>query len=64
MAPSSARSDFLAEFQRVQFDRPISGFQLTQTKLADMASEFRKGTLPAIHLGRLTDAGNITAGHK
>ncbi len=45
---------------RVQFDRPISGFQLTQKKLADMALEFGKGTLLAIHLGRLKDAGNIT----
>ena len=46
---------------RVQFDRPIAGFQLTQAKLADMALEFGKGTLLALHLGRLKDAGVITS---
>lgn len=46
---------------RIQFDRPIAGFQLTQKKLADMALEFGKGTLLAIHLGRLKDAGTVTS---
>ncbi len=46
---------------RVQFDRPIAGFQLTQAKLADMALELQKGYLLALHLGRLKDAGTITA---
>ena len=46
---------------RVQFDRPIAGFQLTQAKLADMALEFGKGTLLALHLGRLKDAGLVTS---
>jgi glutaryl-CoA dehydrogenase len=46
---------------RIQFDRPISGFQLTQAKLADMAIELYKGLLLALHLGRLKDAGTITA---
>ena len=46
---------------RVQFDRPIAGFQLTQAKLADMALEYGKGTLLALHLGRLKDAGRISA---
>ncbi|MBK6764093.1 MAG: acyl-CoA dehydrogenase family protein [Micrococcales bacterium] len=40
---------------REQFDRPIAGFQLTQRKLADMALELGKGTLLALHLGRLKD---------
>ncbi|MCY7342466.1 MAG: acyl-CoA dehydrogenase family protein [Pseudonocardia sp.] len=44
---------------RVQFDRPIAGFQLTQAKLADMTLELGKGMLLAIHLGRLKDAGTI-----
>jgi glutaryl-CoA dehydrogenase len=44
---------------RVQFDRPIAGFQLTQQKLADMTLELGKGFLLALHLGRLKDAGTI-----
>ncbi|MGD9530335.1 acyl-CoA dehydrogenase family protein [Pseudonocardia sp.] len=44
---------------RVQFDRPIAGFQLTQQKLADMTLELGKGWLLALHLGRLKDAGAI-----
>jgi glutaryl-CoA dehydrogenase len=44
---------------RVQFDRPISGFQLTQAKFADMAVEVYKGLLLALHLGRLKDAGTL-----
>ena len=45
---------------REQFDRPISGFQLTQRKLVDMAVELSKGVLLALRLGRLKDAGRIT----
>jgi len=44
---------------RVQFDRPIAGFQLTQAKLADAAVELAKGLLLAMHLGRLKDAGTL-----
>ncbi|GGM55999.1 glutaryl-CoA dehydrogenase [Micromonospora sonchi] len=44
---------------RVQFDRPIAGFQLTQQKLADMTLELGKGYLLALHLGRLKDEGNL-----
>jgi glutaryl-CoA dehydrogenase len=44
---------------RVQFDRPIAGFQLTQAKLADCALEYHKGLLLALHLGRLKDAGTL-----
>ncbi|HEX6208340.1 MAG TPA: acyl-CoA dehydrogenase family protein [Actinomycetota bacterium] len=40
---------------RVQFDRPIGGFQLTQRKLVDMAVELHKGLLLALHLGRMKD---------
>jgi glutaryl-CoA dehydrogenase len=45
---------------RVQFDRPIGAFQLTQQKLADMLVELSKGTLLALHLGRLKDDGRLT----
>ncbi|MFE0588554.1 acyl-CoA dehydrogenase family protein [Micromonospora echinospora] len=44
---------------RTQFGRPIAGFQLTQAKLADMAVEWQKGYLLALHLGRLADAGSL-----
>lgn len=44
---------------RVQFDRPIAGFQLTQAKLADTALEYYKGLLLALHLGRKKDAGTL-----
>jgi len=46
---------------RVQFARPIGGFQLTQRKLADMAVEVSRGTLLALHLGRLKEAGRLKA---
>jgi glutaryl-CoA dehydrogenase len=42
---------------RVQFGKPIGAFQLTQRKLADMAVELAKGTLLALHIGRLKDQG-------
>ncbi len=41
--------------ERVQFGRPIAGFQLTQAKLADMAVELQLGQLLALHLGRRKD---------
>ncbi|TCK27614.1 acyl-CoA dehydrogenase family protein [Pseudonocardia endophytica] len=40
---------------RIQFDKPISGFQLTQKKLADMAVSLNTAMLLALHLGRLKD---------
>lgn len=44
---------------RMQFDRPIGGFQLTQQKLADMTLEYGKGFLLALHLGRAKDATGL-----
>jgi glutaryl-CoA dehydrogenase len=44
---------------RVQFERPIGGFQLTQEKLVNMMLEINKGTLLALHLGRMKDEGNL-----
>ncbi|HET8559070.1 MAG TPA: acyl-CoA dehydrogenase family protein [Marmoricola sp.] len=43
------------------FDKPLSAFQLTQAKLADMALELGKGMLLALHLGRLKDEGTLRA---
>ena len=42
---------------REQFGRPIGSFQLIQAKLASMAVELAKGTLLALRLGRMKDAG-------
>lgn len=44
---------------RVQFNRPIAGFQLTQQKLVDMAVEIEKAQLLALRLGRLKDARKL-----
>ena len=45
---------------RIQFDKPIGGFQLTQAKLADMTLEYAKAYFLALHLGRRKDAGELT----
>lgn len=42
---------------RIQFDRPIGGFQMVQEKLADMLTEITKAQLVCLQLGRLKDAG-------
>lgn len=44
---------------REVFDRPLSCFQLTQEKLANMTLELGKGMLLAIHLGRIKDAEGV-----
>ncbi len=41
------------------FDRPLSSYQLSQEKLANMALELGKGVLLAIHLGRIKDAEGV-----
>jgi glutaryl-CoA dehydrogenase len=62
-AMGAARSCFDSALEyaksRVQFGRPIGGFQLTQQKLVDMRVELDKGLLLALHLGRLKDAGTL-----
>jgi glutaryl-CoA dehydrogenase len=44
---------------RVQYGRPIAGFQLTQRKLVDMMLELQKAQLLAWRLGALKDAGEL-----
>jgi glutaryl-CoA dehydrogenase len=44
---------------RVQFDRPIGGFQLVQDKLVYMLTEITKGQLLVHRLGKLKDRGQI-----
>lgn len=46
---------------RVQFGRPIVGFQLQQAKLADMITEIVKAQLLVLQLGRLKDQGKHNA---
>jgi glutaryl-CoA dehydrogenase len=48
---------------RVQWGRPIGGFQLTQRKLAGMAVELNKALLLALHLGRMKDEGRLAPQH-
>ncbi|MFP5260308.1 MAG: acyl-CoA dehydrogenase family protein [Blastocatellia bacterium] len=45
--------------ERVQFGRPIGGFQLTQQKLVTMLSEISKAQLLCLHIGRIKDAGTV-----
>ncbi|HEX9615166.1 MAG TPA: acyl-CoA dehydrogenase family protein [Bacteroidota bacterium] len=42
---------------RIQFDKPIAGFQLTQEKLVHMLTEITKAQLLCLQLGRLKDKG-------
>lgn len=46
--------------QRVQFDRPIGGFQLQQKKLAEMITEITKGQLLVWRLAQLRNEGRAT----
>jgi len=46
---------------RRQFGKPIGAFQLTQAKLADMATAWSAAYLMALHIGRTIDAGPSTA---
>jgi glutaryl-CoA dehydrogenase len=47
---------------RIQFNRPIAGFQLTQAKFADAAAAYGKSVLLALHLARLKD-GAVPGAH-
>jgi glutaryl-CoA dehydrogenase len=47
---------------RVQFSRPIAGYQLVQRKLVDMVSEITKAQLLCLRLGRLKEGGRLTPG--
>ena len=45
--------------ERMQFDKPLSAYQITQEKLVNMALEIQKGILVAVQTGRLKDGGNL-----
>jgi glutaryl-CoA dehydrogenase len=46
--------------ERIQFDRPIGGFQLQQKKLAEMITEITKAQLMVWRLGTLMNEGKAT----
>lgn len=47
--------------ERIQFDRPVGGFQLQQKKLAEMITEITKGQLLIWRLGVLKNENRATA---
>ncbi len=49
--------------ERIQFGKPIAGFQLTQRKLVDMLVAVNRGMLLALHIGRMKDAGTLDPTH-
>ena len=49
--------------ERIVFGKPISAYQLTQEKLAEMALEINRAYLVALHLGRMKDAGTLRPEH-
>ncbi|WP_247828300.1 acyl-CoA dehydrogenase family protein [Arthrobacter antioxidans] len=62
-AMGAARDSYYAaldySLERLQFGRPLAGYQLTQLKLVNMALEINKGMLLALQTGRLKDAGTL-----
>ncbi|HET9242398.1 MAG TPA: acyl-CoA dehydrogenase family protein [Gaiella sp.] len=66
-AVGAARACFEAALdyarERIVFGKPISAYQLTQQKLAEMALEVNRGSLVALHLGRKKDAGTLRPEH-
>ena len=49
--------------ERIVFDKPVAGYQLTQQKLAEMALELNRGLLVALHIGRMKDEGTLRQEH-
>jgi glutaryl-CoA dehydrogenase len=66
-AVGAARTCFVAALEyaksRLQFGRPIAGFQLTQEKLVNMMLELQKAQLLALQVGRLKDEGRVAPEH-
>jgi len=66
-AVGAARACFEAALEyskeRTQFGKPIGSFQIQQQKLAQMALEVNRGTLLALHLGRMKDDGALRPEH-
>jgi glutaryl-CoA dehydrogenase len=49
--------------ERVQFTKPIAGYQLVQRKLVEMLTEITKAQLLCLQLGRMMDRGEATHAH-
>ncbi|HEX2427128.1 MAG TPA: acyl-CoA dehydrogenase family protein [Gaiellaceae bacterium] len=49
--------------ERIVFGKPISAYQLTQEKFAEMALEINRAMLVALHLGRMKDEGTLRPEH-
>lgn len=49
--------------ERIQFGRPIAGFQLTQKKLAEMLTEITKAQLLAWKVGKMMNEGKAKTVH-
>ncbi|TAF59338.1 MAG: acyl-CoA dehydrogenase [Cytophagales bacterium] len=47
--------------ERIQFDKPLAAFQLTQKKLAEMLTEITKAQLVCWRLGTLMNAGKASS---
>src|SRR6187431_1916574 len=66
-AVGSARACFESALEyareRIVFGKPISAFQLTQQKLAEMALEINRASLVALHVGRMKDQGTLRPEH-
>ncbi|WP_306233894.1 acyl-CoA dehydrogenase family protein [Agrococcus beijingensis] len=62
-AVGAARDSFDAALayalDRMQFGKPLAGYQLTQLKLVNWALEIQKAQLLALQLGRRKDAGTL-----
>jgi glutaryl-CoA dehydrogenase len=62
-AMGAARDSYEAALRysmaRLQFGKPLAGYQMTQEKLVNMLLEVQKGTMLALHLGRLKDSGPL-----
>ncbi|MBM3679803.1 MAG: acyl-CoA dehydrogenase [Actinobacteria bacterium] len=49
--------------ERIVFEKPLTAYQLTQQKLAEMVLEINRGMLMSLHLGRMKDEGRLRAEH-
>ena len=49
--------------ERIVFEQPLSSYQLTQQKLAEMVLEINRGGLMALHIGRMKDEGRLRPEH-
>lgn len=49
--------------ERIVFEKPLTSYQLTQQKLAEMVLEINRAMLLALHLGRMKDEGRLRPEH-